>query len=77
MFSNYKFDKVYTSDLHRCLQTTLEIIKFGEYKNEIIVAQILREKGGGVLEGKNFNYIDDTIKVNFFNRLNLNSKFYY
>ena len=41
-----------------------------DYKEEITVTQMLREKSGGVLEGKNFNFIADTIIVkallNFF-----------
>jgi len=52
------------------LQTVSELLKIIEYKEEITVTQMLREKSGGVLEGKNFNFIADTIIVkallNFF-----------
>lgn len=62
--SDYEFDKIYSSDLNRCTETLAEILKITKYTYDITLSQRLREKRGGVLEGKSYQYMSDVIKVN-------------
>jgi len=65
--SEYEFDTIFSSDLNRCLETTYELIKQSKiYKDKITINQLLREKAGGILEGKKFNYIQDIIIVRLY-----------
>ncbi|CAG9333523.1 unnamed protein product [Blepharisma stoltei] len=48
--NNYRFDAIYSSDLHRCQQTLSQIIQYHNYIQPVLDPRI-REKSGGEMEG--------------------------
>ena len=50
--SGIKFDKIYASDLERTEIAANNILKEAEYKIEPILTKLVRERSGGILEGK-------------------------
>lgn len=58
---NERFDVCYVSDLGRTKNTYKEIIQQNQHKEaaEVVYSSLLREKGGGVIEGKPLKLIAD------------------
>lgn len=58
---NIKFDDVYVSDSFRTRQTAKIILQNTDYKN-VHLTPLLREKGGGVLEGEQLHVFRNNAK---------------
>jgi len=58
-----EFDKIYSSDLKRCVDTTKEIIKYHP-NTEVIYDTRLRERSRGIFEGKTHEEIKNHMKEN-------------
>ena len=60
--ADVKFSEIYVSDLNRTVQTSESILKYHS-EGKVIYEKRIREKCGGVLEGKPLSYGRELAKV--------------
>jgi broad specificity phosphatase PhoE len=62
--SKIVFDEIYVSDLNRTIQTANKILPYHK-STSIIYEKRIREKSGGILEGKSMAYVRSLAEVKY------------